>query len=713
MSTQTDPKRDSIRQMLEPRSIAVVGATPRPQYGGRFLRSVLEAQAKVRVYPVNPRYREILGVPCFASLADLPESPDLVGIIVPYHQVLPVLKQSADVGAGAAVVVSAGFAERGSEERNRLQDEIGAFAAASGLRVCGPNCLGVANVTSGVWPSSHAPDPNLQPGPVALVSQSGATSFGPLTTRAVEAGLGYSHVISTGNEADLESSDFIDYLLDESHVSVVACFVEGFKDGRKFLDDAEKAFRLGKKIVLIKVGRSDVGAKAARSHTAALTGSDEVHTAVFRQYGITRCEDYDDLIQTAHLLAYAPPPTAEGVAVVSHSGGISSLIADHLGNAGIYLPPLSDKAASGLNRILSGFGWAANPADITGVASRDEFANVLALLEQEPEAGALLIATAGTPSQAKIVIDLKSQTSKPVIFLSTGGDNTEEGLAMLREARVPVFTSPSRAAKSLTDLFRYHQRRRKFLKSEKPSAPVPNPPFTPSPHSRAGENPSLPEGPTTLAEHDSKKLLSNWGISSAREVRARSIQEALEAARTIGFPVALKLESPYIPHKTEADVVRLNIQTPNELHRAYEEIVTNGLKFSPQSRGAPVLVQEMVEDGVEVIAGISQDPQFGPILLFGIGGVFVEVYNDVAMRACPITKTDAHEMIAEVQGFPLLQGFRGAPEADVDALAEALLALSRMAIDLADRKPELDVNPLIVLPKGRGIKAVDALLTLS
>ena len=709
MPSQTDPKHESIRRMLEPRSIAIVGATPRPQYGGRFLRSVLEAKDRVRIYPVNPRYEEILGIPCYASLADLPEPPDLVGIIVPYHQVLPVLKQSADVGAGAAVVVSAGFAERGNEERNRLQDEIGVFATASGLRVCGPNCLGVANVTSGVWPSSHAPDPNLQPGPVALVSQSGATSFGPLTTRAVEAGLGYSHVISTGNEADLESSDFIDYLLDEPHVRLVACFVEVFKDGRKFLHAARKALRLGKKIVLIKVGRSDVGAKAARSHTAALTGSDEVHAAVFRQFGVTRCEDYDDLIQTAHLMAYAPPPTTKGVAVVSHSGGISSLIADHLGSAGIFLPPLSKVANDGLNHILAGFGWAANPADITGVASRQEFADVLALLEQEPKAGALLIATAGTPSQARIVIDLKARTAKPVIFLSTGGDNTKEGLAMLREAHVPVFTSPSRTAKSLADLFRYHQISQKFLDPGAVSGPPDKPTSTPSRHS----HPTLPTGPTTLTEYDSKKLLSSWGISSAKEVRARSVQEALEAASTIGFPVALKLESQYIPHKTDAGVVRLNIQTPNELHRAYEEIVANGLKFTPQSKGAPVLIQEMVEGGVEVIAGISQDPQFGPIILFGIGGVFVEVYWDVAMRACPIKETDAHEMIAEVRGSRLLKGFRGAPEADLDALVEALLALSRMAVDLAHRKPELDVNPLIVLPRGQRVKAVDAFLTLS
>ena len=705
MPSEESRKRQSIRRMLEPASIAVVGATPRPQYGGRFLRSVLESKDKVRVYPVNPRYQEILGVPCYPSLADLPESPDLVGIIVPYHQVLSVLKQSADVGAGAAIVVSAGFAERGSQEGNVLQDEIGDFASASGLRVSGPNCLGAANVLQGVWPSSHAPDPRLQPGPVALVSQSGATAFGPLTTRAVDLGLGYSHIISTGNEADLESSDFIDYLLDEPHVRVVACFIEGLKDGRKFLDAAKKALRLGKSIALIKVGRSPVGATAARSHTAALTGSDEVQNALFRQFGVTRCEDYDDLIQTAHLLAYAPAPTADGVAVVSHSGGISSLIADDLGHAGIFLPPLSETAEAGLNEILSGFGWAANPADITGVASRKEFADVLALLEQEPQAGALLIATAGTPSQAEIVMDLKAQTSKPLVFLSTGGDNVDEGLAMLREAHVPVFNSPSRAAKSLASLFGYHQRRRKFLDSKGASSPGST--------ANAVPQPSLPAGPTTMTEHAAKIFLSHWGITPTREVQSWSLKDAVEAAEAIGFPVALKLESPHVPHKTEAGVVRLNVQTPNELRQAYGEIVANGLTFAPQTKGAPVLVQEMVEGGVEVIAGISQDPQFGPILLFGIGGVLVEVYRDVAMRSCPITEADAREMLEEVRGHRLLQGFRGAPEADLDALVGSLLALSQMAVDLNHRRPELDVNPLIVLPRGQGVKAVDAFLTLS
>ena len=705
MTSEDFRKRRFIQRMLEPNSIAVVGATPRPQYGGRFLRSVLESKDRVRVYPVNPKYKEILDVPCYPSLADLPESPDLVGVIVPYHQVLPVLRQSSEAGAGSAIIISAGFAERGDQQRNNLQDEISNFAISSGLRVLGPNCLGAANVKLDIWPSSHAPDPDLHPGPVALVSQSGATAFGPLTTRASELGLGYSHIISTGNEADLESSDFIDYLLDEPDVRVIACFIEGLKDGQKFLTAARKALRLGKSIVLIKVGRSPVGANAARSHTAALTGSDAVHNAVFSQFGVTRCEDYDDLIQTAHLLAYSPPPTAPGVAVVSHSGGISSLIADHLGNAGITLPPLSVSTNAGLNDILAGFGWAANPADITGVASRKEFADVLALLEQEPEAGALLAATAGTPSQAEIILDLKARTSKPIIFLSTGGENTDEGLAILKDCHVPVFTSPSRAAKSLAGFFHHHKRRQEFVHKKVEASSQPNADSIPPS--------SLPTVPTTLTEHDAKTLISNWGIPITRESRAFTPGEAVDAANSIGYPVALKLESRHIPHKTEAGVVKLNIRNEIELRHAYEEIIANGLAFAPHSKGSPILIQKMIEGGVEVIAGISQDPKFGPILLFGMGGIFVELYKDVAMRACPITETDAIEMISEVRGSRLLHSFRGAPEADVEALVKALLALSHMAVDLAQRKPILDINPLLVLPRGQGVMAVDALLTLS
>ena len=705
MPTEESKKRDSMRRMLNPASIAVVGATERPQYGGRFVRSVLQAQGRVRVYPVNPRYKELLGVRCYSKLSDLPESPDLVGIIVPYHQVLPVIQESAQVGAGSAIIVSAGFSERGDAERSELQEQIKRLAEASGVRTCGPNCLGAALVQQGVWPSSTPPDPRLKPGPIALVSQSGASAFGPLMTRAIDMGIGYSHIISTGNEADLESSDFIRYLLDEPEVRVVACFIEGLKDGRKFLDVARVALERGKSIVLIKVGRSGVGAKAARSHTAALTGSDAVHNAVFKQFGVVRSDDYDDLIQTAHLMAQAPPPAGDGVTIVSHSGGISSLIADHLGHAGLPIPPLTDRTAHGLSRILGGFGWASNPADITGLANREEFGDVLALLESEPNTGALVIATAGNTAQAQTVLNLKKQSRKPLIFLSTGGDGTTQGLAKLRAGNVPLFTSPSRLAKGLRGFFDYHQRRKETIENAD----------TATAHLRPASRPlpPLPEGNATLTEHDAKALLSNWGIPSTREVRAYSLVEAIEASATIGFPLALKLESPHIPHKTDAGVVRLDIRNVEQLSAAYGEIAANSLQNSPRSQGSPVLVQEMVTGGVEVIVGLSQDAQFGPIILFGLGGTLVEVYHDVTMRACPISEKDAREMVRDVRGAKLLNGFRGGPEGDVEALVDVLLSVSRIAVELAHRKPDLDINPLMVLPKGQGVKAVDALMTLA
>lgn len=695
--------QESIGRMLNPSSIAVVGATERSQYGARFFRSVMEAAKHVRVYPVNPRYRELLGVKCYPAISNLPERPDLVGIIVPYDQVIPVLEECAQAGADSAIIISAGFAERGDEERSQLQQQIGDFARQSGLRVCGPNCLGMANVRSGIWATAFTPNRNLRPGPIALVSHSGATAFGPLMYRAVEMSIGYSHIISTGNEADLESSDYIQYFIKDPEVRVIACFIEGFKDGRKFLEVAREALEQDKRLVLIKVGRSQAGSRAALSHTAALTGSDAVHQAAFRQYGVVRAEDYDDLLQTAHLLAYSPAPSKEGVVVVSHSGGIGSLMADHLGREGLHLPPLTEAARGSLGKTLGGFGWAANPADVTVFANRDEFSQILKLLEQEPEAGALVVATFGASVQAQQVIELRRRSSKPIVFLSTGGEDVAPGLAQLREAQVPLYRSPRRLARGLRGLYDYHRRRAVWLKlgrasrSARPSVSV---------------QPQVPAGKRILTEHEAKELLSHWGIPATREVRVNSEDEALEASASVGFPLALKLESPHIPHKTEAGVVRLNVRNKTQLRKAYREVVSKGLSHSPALEGDPILVQEMVTGGTEVIVGLSQDPHFGPVVLFGLGGTFVEVFNDVAMRICPIAERDAWEMVWEVKGSRLLQGFRGQLEGDVKALVEVLLAVSDLALDLSHRQPELDINPLTVLPKGKGVKAVDALISL-
>src|SRR5919197_937840 len=456
MELWTDSQMASIHKMLNPRSLAVIGATPRLQYGGRFLATALKAKDRVRVYAVNPRYDEIMGVKSYPSVTDLPEAPDVVGIVVPWNQVLDVLEESHRKGAGSAIVISAGFAERGVDDRRQLQRELGAFASTSGMRISGPNCLGLANVKDDIWATASSRGAEGLTGPIGLVCQSGATAFGPFLVRAVENGIGFSYIISTGNEADLDFTDFARYLLDDPDTRVIAGFVEGFKDASKFLEVARLAAERGKPIVMIKIGRSELGARAARSHTAALTGSDALYEAVFAQYGVIRVQSYDELLEVSHLLAHTPKPSRPGIAVVSHSGGISSLTADMCGQAGLDLPPLSDQARDGINGILQGFGWAANPSDVTGYANSASFPQIMDAMINEPHVGTLVVASAGADSQAEQVISLRDRSDKGIVFMWTGSRGATAGLAKLKSANIPVFYAPDTLARSLKYRLDYH-----------------------------------------------------------------------------------------------------------------------------------------------------------------------------------------------------------------------------------------------------------------
>jgi acyl-CoA synthetase (NDP forming) len=703
METWTESQLASIHKMINPESVAIVGATPRMQYGGRFLNAMLKAKDRVRIYPVNPRYEEIMDVKCYASVSDLPEAPDLVAIVVRYDQVLDVLKESHQKGAKSAIVISAGFSERGIDDRSDLQAELGTFARESGLRFSGPNCLGLANVRDDIWASSSSRGSDGLSGPVGLICQSGASAFGPFLTRAVEEGIGLSHIISTGNEADLDFCDFARYLLDDDGVKVIAGFIEGFRDARKFTEVAKLAADRGKPIVLIKIGRSDLGAQAARSHTAALTGSDELYDEVFAQYGVTRVQDYDELLEVSHLLAHMPKPSKRGVAVVSHSGGISSLTADMCGQVGLELPPLTDHARDGINGVLKGFGWAANPSDVTGFANSESFPEIMDYMIKEPEVGNLVIASAGADPQAEQVIAQRDQSDKGVAFLWTGTRGATAGLSKLKAANIPVFYVPDKLALGLSSLLKYHQwRDRRFVDG-----------FGNAPIISREQDAKLSElrnsGRSALSEYESKQLIAAWGIQVTQETLASSTEAAVAAAGGIGFPVALKVDSPDILHKTEAGGLRLGLRDADQVRSAYDEVMSSARQYAPDAAINGVLIQEMIPDAVEVITGISYDPQLGPVLLFGTGGIMVEVYNDVALRQCPITRVEALEMIHQVKGVKLLQGFRGAPEADIDALADTLVQVSHLAVNLEGQLSELDINPLMVLPKGKGVKAADAL----
>ena len=704
MATWTDQQLASIDRMLNPKSIAVVGATPRMQYGGRFLNAALKAKDRVAVYPVNPRYDEIMGVKSYPSITDLPETPDLVGIVVPYHQVLDILKESHAKGTRAAIVISAGFSERDVDDRRDLQGEVGAFARESGLRICGPNCLGVANVQADIWPTASYRGSDGLSGPIGLICQSGASAFGPFLTRAVEEGIGLSHIISTGNEADLDFCDFARYLLDQDSVKVIAGFVEGFKDARKLVSVAEMAAERGKPIVLIKIGRSDLGARAARSHTAALTGADALYDEVFAQYGITRVQDYDELLEVSQLLAHTAKPVQPGVAVVSHSGGISSLTADMCGQAGLDLPPLTATAREGINGVLKGFGWAANPSDVTGFANSDSFPEIMAYMSEQPHIGTLVVASAGADPQAEQVIAQRDKSDRGLAFLWTGTRSATAGLPKLKAAQIPVFYVPDKLAFGVRALLNYHQwrDRRQAAGFGRAAAMTPSQEQVTAALSARGR--------VAFSEHESKELIAAWGIPITREATAASPEAAVAAAETIGYLVALKVDSPDILHKTEAGVIRLGLTDAAQVRAAYGDIMSNAAAAAPA--GAAIngaLVQEMVSGGVEVIIGVSYDAQLGPTLLFGVGGVMVEVYNDVALRLCPITRPEALEMINQVKGSRLLHGFRGTPPADIDALAAALVSVSQLAVNLEGTLAELDINPLMVLPAGQGIKAADAL----
>ena len=717
MATWTDDQLASIDKMLNPGSIAVVGATPRMQYGGRFLNAALKAKDRVRVYPVNPRYDEIMGVKSYLSVTDLPETPDLVGIVVPYHQVLDVLQESHAKGTRAAIVISAGFSERDVDDRRDLQGEVGAFARESGLRICGPNCLGLANVQADIWPTASSRGSDGLSGPIGLICQSGASAFGPFLTRALEEGIGLSHIISTGNEADLDFCDFARYLLDQDSVKVIAGFVEGFKNARKLVEVAQLAAARGKPIVLIKIGRSPLGSRAARSHTAALTGVDALYDEMFAQYGITRVQDYDELLEVSQLLAHTAKPAQRGVAVVSHSGGISSLTADMCGQAGLDLPPLTDAARDGINGVLKGFGWAANPSDVTGFANSDSFPDIMDYMSNQPDIGTLVVASAGADPQAEQVIAQRDKSDRGLAFLWTGTRSATAGLAKLKEAQIPVFYVPDKLALGVRTLLDYHQWRDKRLVEGFGCAPAMTPEQQQALAALTGR------GRTTFSEHESKELIAAWGIPITGEATATTAAEAVAAADAIGYPVALKVDSPDILHKTEAGVIRLNLTDAAQVSAAYADVMSNAARATTDGADSAhgelvepggaeingVLVQEMVSGGVEVIVGVSYDVQLGPVLLFGTGGVMVEVYNDVALRLCPITRPEAVEMINQVKGSRLLKGFRGAPAADVDALADALVQISHLAVNLEGTLSELDINPLMVLPEGQGIKAADAL----
>lgn len=698
-----------FRRLFHPAAVAVVGASAdESSISGQPLKFLRQHGYAGTVYPVNPKYTELGGVPCYPDIASLPAAPDVALVAVAAKRVPDVLRQCGEKGVPFAIVLTSGFAEIG-DEGARAQAEIVAIAQQYGLGVIGPNCQGMMNIAEDIYIGFGAPfGQQYRKGTVSLTSQSGAFGNAVLML-AEQEGLGFRHYLSTGNESCTTTLDLLDYFIDDAGTEVIAAYVEGFKDAHRVVALGRKALAAGKPVLVWKVGNSDAGAKAAASHTANLGGAPALYRAAFRQAGMIEVSDVTDLADCAHALLTRRLPQGNRIAVITLSGGAGILMADRCAEAGLTLPELAPATLEKLRAIVPAFAGLNNPIDLTAGIFDDPamFRAALRLIAADPNVdmiGMPLAAVGGKIGTllATEIVALARETDIPIMVAwNASQESTRDGYAILADGGVPCYRTPVRCARGFGALWQYAQARRRLEEIQREEA-------------LAIERPALREvfaGRTQdLAEFEAKRVLADYGIPVTREALATSRDDAVRHASAIGFPVALKIQSADIPHKTEAGGVRIGVADAAAVAQAYDEIVANARAHVPDAKIDGVLVQEMVSGGTEVILGVNNDPLFGPAIMFGLGGIFAEVLKDVSFRLAPLTRSEALEMIREIRAFKVLDGARGRPKADVDALADALLRLSALAIDRRADVGELDINPLFVLAQEHGVKAGDALI---
>ncbi|MEU0198633.1 MULTISPECIES: acetate--CoA ligase family protein [unclassified Streptomyces] len=685
-----------LDRFFRPHSVAVIGASDaegRPNSG--ITRQLADWAQRVgaRLHPVHPSRPAVFGIPCVPSVADLPERVDLAVVLV--GDPLPVIEELAEAEARFAVVFASGFAETGPEGE-AAQRRLAAAVERSGLRLLGPN----TNLNA----FERFRD-DLEGPAIALITQSGHQ--GRPVFALQELGIRLSHWAPTGNEADLETADFLSYFAEQPDVGAIACYLEGLKDGRSFLLAADRAARRGVPVVAVKVGRTETGARTAASHTGKLTGADAVVDAAFRQFGVIRVDGLDELQDTAALLARAHPPRADGVVVYSISGGTGAHVADLATEAGLRLPVLSEARQAELHQWIPEYLSVANPVDNGGHPVGDERGRkIIDTLLDDPEVGVLICPITGPfpPLSDRLVrdlVDAAERTDKLVCVVWGSPVGTEPAYreVLLGSSRVATF----RTVGNCLTAVRAHLAHHRFTTGYR--SPFDEATRTPSPSYRKAQ--ALLRPGQQLSEHAAKQLLRAYGIRVPREQLVTSAAAAVRAAGLVGYPVVMKASGARIAHKTELGLVKIGLTSASQVRDAYREL-TDIARYEGVSLDG-VLVCQMVEQGVEMVVGVTQDELFGPTVTVGLGGVLVEVLRDTAVGVPPFGEEQARDMLAGLRGRALLDGVRGRPPADRDALVEVVLRVQRMALELGDRLAELDINPLMVLPQGQGAVALDAL----
>ena len=699
--------RAALARLIDPQAVAIIGVSVNAGgFGSRTLANL--AGFAGRVYAINPKYPELHGVRCYADLAALPEVPDCVVVALPREGVEAAVEDCAARGVGGVVIYASGYAETGLAERMAQQERLATIAAASrGMRIVGPNCFGIANNltrASALFIPRHDQLPH-HIGPVGIVSQSGALGY--TMVQASERGVGYSHYLAAGNSCDVDVCDFASYLVEAPECRAIALCFEGVKSGERLLALGEKAAAADKPIIVYKVANGAASAAAAMSHTGTLAGSDAAYRAAFERGRFIVVDDLEAVFETAQFFAKAGWPKAAGIAVMATSGGAAVITADMAESFGVAMPQPGAAAHRVLTAAIPEYGSARNPCDVTAQVINDQeslIACCTALLEDPAYGGLVLpqvMALPGqTPARVPLISELSRRTDKPICILWQTEWLEGPGAALYEsDPRVALFRSARRCFATLAAWQRHDELRR--------SAPE-TATRTSSRTAKAEASRALAAAGERLTEREAKAVLASYGVKVTGERLAQSVTAALAAADELGYPVALKVESPDIAHKTEAGVIRLDLRDAAALRRAYDEITEAAARVTPRPRINGVLVQPMAPKGVELVIGARIDPQFGPLILVGSGGVLVELLRDSVVALAPVGRETAMAMLHRLKGARLLTGFRGSVPVDLAPIADAICRVSELIADHREAIAEIDVNPLIC--GAAGPVAVDALI---
>jgi len=699
-----------LSRLFDPRGIAIVGASADPtRTGGQTVRALVEYGYAGAILPVNPKHPEIAGLRSYPSVRAIDLPCDVAVVALPAARVPRVIEECGEHGIGYAVVLGGGFREMGAEGA-AIEADMLARARRHGVRIVGPNCLGLVNVHARVFAAfgSIARAPELPRGPVSAVIQSGGLG-NSLVIRCALAGAGFRYVVSSGNEADVDAVELIDACIDDPETRIVVSYLEGVNDGRAFMRTLRRAAAAAKPVLVLKGGNTEAGKNAAASHTANLTGRYDVFRAALRQCGAIEVKDFDEAADYVQCLLSGRLPAGRRVAAMGASGGSAAVFSDAAVEHGLSLPALAPATLDVLRKSLPPIATLRNPVDYTSgyprPDTRDEFQAAFDAVLADPEIDQLALLFA-TPNRRQLMIASEllaaatTRSDKPIVVFSViPPEITPEGAATLRSHHIPVLTSPRRIARAMAMMADLADARARLSKEATPRAfagldlPAPGP------------------RPVSLDEHEAKRLLAAAGVPVTRD-RLLQADASVAGVEGVRFPVAVKIVSRDIAHKTDIGAVRLGVADAAALRAAAIEVVARARSAHPGAGLSGVLVSEMVTDALEVIVGVVNDAAFGPVVALGMGGVLAETLSDMTFRVAPIDAEDAHAMVRELRGARLFDGVRGSAARDVPALVDTIVRISELAWQLRDRLIELDVNPLMVCARGEGVAAADALAVL-